>query len=104
MSTVKPHRRSPIAHKVSGHYREGQFIDTYKRGKGKRPKPARRRKPSSRTVVSSGNYNTTILHQDGEREEYDISTTSYRAALQSGLNKTQKKLTPIKVTIRGEVQ
>lgn len=37
-----PKRRSPIRHPVKGHYRQGKWIESFERGRGKRPRRSRR--------------------------------------------------------------
>lgn len=90
-------RKSPFRHDVDDYTREdGTRVETYKRGKGTRPKTrAKNRKLSSSRV----RYATTFFLPSGAKETY-IDGGTVSGALRSSLSKLQRPEFPTRAVMR----
>jgi len=88
-------RKPPYKHPVTGHYREGKYIDNYTRGHGNRPHEQR----AARVSVRGGSvYNVVFLFPDGSTESYNGGGTA-TGALKEALGKIQRAMIPKQATL-----
>jgi hypothetical protein len=91
-------RKKPYRHPVSGHYRNGKYIDNYERGHGEKPKaPTRSVNPQGR----GGNpgFNVTFYFPDG-RETYNVGGGTLTGALREAIPQIQRPVVPTHAQIR----
>jgi len=88
-------RKSPYKHPVSGHYRDGKFIENYERGKGNKPTQPRGVKPRTRAGVE---YNVVFSFPDGSTESYNTGGTA-TGALKSAVGMIQQPMIPKRATL-----
>ena len=80
-------RRSPIRHQVHEHYRDGQLIHDYKRGKGKREEKQRR------VVGSTPRGFTVMLNGQSFRSDAQSVTGAIQAAFSEYSGDAPKRMT-----------
>lgn len=91
---MKMDRKPPYHHTVSGHYRDGKYIDDYERGKGKKPSnPGIRVKGIGRALTV---YHLVFHFRGGETESYNEQGT-LSGAVRSGLSRIQRAEVPRRV-------
>ena len=90
-------RKSPIRHDVSGHYRDGKYIDHYERGEGERPKTPHKvgRQPRG----GNPDFNVSFFFPDG-RETYNVGGGTLTGALREAIKRIQRPLVPTHAQIR----
>lgn len=76
-------RKSPFKHNVSGHYREGKYIDNYDRGKGKRPNNPI--KPSLGRGLPDAGFSVTMYYPSGRRT-LPVKAGTFTEALMRGFD------------------
>lgn len=89
-------RKSPYRHPVSGHYREGKFVDHYMRGEGKKPSgklPQNRVKP-----VPKKKYKVTVYYPGADREAQEVDAGNLTEAVAAGTS--QAKELPKRVKLK----
>jgi len=90
-------RKSPYEHKVGGHYRNGKWVETYKRGEGDEPKSTPKM-PRGRSRVGS-TYQVFFTFPDGSTEQYNETGTA-TGALKAALGMIQRPMIPKRATLR----
>ena len=90
-------RKPPYRHKVRPHYRDGKWIDSYKRGEGEEPKSSPKMRGGGRRVGSV--YQVVFLFPDGSTEQYNHSGTA-TGALKAALGDIQRPMIPKRATLR----
>ena len=91
------HRKSPYRHPVTGHYRDGKWVENYKRGEGEKPKiPSRIVKPRG---GGKPGFNVSFFFPDG-RETYDVGGRTLTGALREAIPLIQRPLVPTHAQIR----
>jgi len=90
-------RKSPIRHPVSGHYRDGKWVENYERGKGEKP----RSPPKVGNPHSGGNpgFNVSFFFPDGV-ETYPVGGRTLTGALREAVPKIQRPIVPTHAQIR----
>ena len=88
-------RKPPYKHPVSGHYREGKFIENYTRGQGGKPRSPR----APRVSVRGGSvYHVVFSFPDGSTESYNGGGTA-TGALKEAVSKIQRPMLPKQATL-----
>jgi hypothetical protein len=90
-------RKSPYEHPVSGHYRNGKWIDKYTRGEGKAPGKNKSRAKSVSKGVGSV-YNVLFTFPDGGTESYNHRGTA-TSALKAAIGDIQRPMVPKRATL-----
>ena len=91
------HRKSPYEHDVGGHYREGKYIDKYKRGKGNKPR-ALSKTVKSRSGGKPG-FSVTFFFPGG-RETYNVGGRTLTGAMREAIPLIQRPVVPTHAQIR----
>lgn len=92
-------RKSPYKHRVSGHYRDGVFIERYERGRGK--KRVDQSSIGLRSRASGGNnFNVAFSYTGEPVESHDLGASGFTAALRRGLGMMLTPKEPQRVQIR----
>lgn len=95
-------RKSPYKHDVSGHNRAGRWVETYKRGKGRKPRTRSR----PRRVVAPPKagqdipYAVSLFYPDEKTQSFNVDSDNWTEAAQQGFTRTKVVTTPEKVRIR----
>ena len=87
-------RKPPYKHPVTGHYREGKWIDKYTRGQGNKP-----RNPARNRYTPGTGYNITFIFPDGSTETYN-ATGSATSALKEAVGDIQRPMIPVRAILR----
>ena len=90
-----PRRKAPYRHPVKSHFRSGNRVTNYERGKGDKPRD------SSKNSLGRGgvNYSVQVFYSSGS-EAHNVGGSTYVGALKSGLNRLETDATPIRVHLK----
>ena len=90
-------RKPPYRHPVSGHYREGKWVENYERGKGK--KPTNPVNPGNPQGGGKAGFNVSFFFPDG-RETYNVGGGTLTGALREAIKLIQRPVVPSHAQIR----
>jgi len=75
-------RKNPYRHPVTGHYRDGKYVEKYTRGKG--DKPRQRQAAKAAPAKAAAGWRATLYYPKGS-ESYDVAGRDYVEAVMGGL-------------------
>lgn len=92
-------RKSPYHHPVSGHYRQGKWVEKYERGEGNKPR-------DNALIIKSLkgkkglNVNVSYYFASGPRETYNVAAQNPTDAITESIPRIQQPMIPIRAQIR----
>lgn len=90
-------RKSPYLHPVTGHYRDGKWIEDYKRGHGDKPKAPSRVVKSRRGRGGKPGFNVSFPEIG---ENYNVGGGTLTGAIREAITRIQRPVVPTHARIR----